>query len=101
MSQPVFLSYARNASAAHARALAQRLGNLAFLDTDAIDDVDHSPQRLLDGVLGARIVVIFATKPYTERRFCKAEMRLALAAAGATASALLLALGEGGGALIH
>jgi hypothetical protein len=38
MSRPVFISYSRGASAAHAQALAARLGDPAFLDTGAIDD---------------------------------------------------------------
>ena len=36
MIRPVFISYARGASAEHAQALAATLGGLAFLDTDAI-----------------------------------------------------------------
>jgi hypothetical protein len=77
MSQPVFISYARSASSVDAEALADRLGKLAFFDTVAIDDGDHFPQRLLDGVLDAQVVVIFATSTYLERRFCRLEMRLA------------------------
>ena len=79
MSRPVFISYARSASAAEARALADRLGDLAFIDTDDIEDGDNFPRHLLDGVLDARLVVIFATKSYSERRFCRLEMRLTLA----------------------
>jgi hypothetical protein len=41
----------RGASTPHAQALAARLGDLAFLDTSAIDDGDQFPQRLLDGIL--------------------------------------------------
>jgi hypothetical protein len=69
MPQPVFISYARSASSADAEALANRLGNLAFFDTVAIDDGDHFPKRLLDGILDAQVVVIFATNSYLERRF--------------------------------
>src|SRR5207244_3593014 len=94
MSRPVFISYSRGASATHAQALAARLGDLAFLDTGAIDDGDQFPQRLLDGILDACVVVIFATKAYSESRFCRLEMRLALAGGDAAGSQLVLALGE-------
>jgi tetratricopeptide (TPR) repeat protein len=95
MSHPVFISYSRDASVTHAQALAARLGDLAFLDTGAIDDGDEFPQRLLDGILDARVVVIFATKAYSESRFCRLEARLALAGGDAAGSHLVLALGEG------
>jgi tetratricopeptide (TPR) repeat protein len=94
MTQPVFLSYARSVSAAHAQALAAKLGELAFLDSDAIDDGDQFPPRLLDALLDARVVVIFATKAYSESRFCRLEMRLALSGGEAAMSHLVVALGE-------
>ena len=72
MPRPVFISYSRGPSTPHAQSLAARLGDLAFLDTGAIDDGDQFPQRLLDGILDASVVVIFATKA------CPLEMRLAL-----------------------
>jgi len=100
MPRPVFISYVRSASAADAQALANRLGHLAFLDTETIDDGDHFPQRLLDGVLDAKVVVIFATKMYLERRFCRLEMRLALAGGDAAAPQVVVALGDGGGAVL-
>ena len=78
MCHPVFVSYARSASATQAKALADKLGDLAFLDTGDVDDGDQFPQRLLDGVLDARVVVIFATQAYSER-VCRLEMRLSLA----------------------
>jgi len=61
MPCPVFISYARSASVADAKALKGRLGDLAFLDTRAIEDGNVFPQRLLDGLLEASVVVIFAT----------------------------------------
>src|ERR1035438_5471015 len=79
MPRPVFISYSRKASLPHAQALAAKLGGLAFLDTTEIDDGDQFPQRLLDGILDASIVVIFATQAYSASRFCRLEMRLALA----------------------
>ena len=95
MPCPVFISYCRDASKADAEALKARLGDLAFLDTSAIGYGDQFPQHLLDGILGASVVVIFATKRYTESRICRLEMRLALAGGDAAGSQLVLALGEG------
>jgi hypothetical protein len=43
-----------------------RLGELAFLDTETIDEGNQFPFRLLDGLLDARVVVIDATKTYSE-----------------------------------
>src|SRR3982751_4117643 len=100
MPAPVFISYARSASKMQALALAERLGALAFFDTQDIDDGEHFPQRLLDGVLDARIVVIFAAKTYVERRFCRLEMRLALAGGDLNAKHLVIALGEGSNAVL-
>src|ERR1035441_6599935 len=101
MPSPVFISYSRRASATHAAALAAKLGDLAFLDTTAIDDGDDFPQRLLDGLLDASIVMIFATQAYTESRFCRLEMRLALAGGDAEASHLVLALGDASNAALE
>ena len=67
MSRPVFISYARSSNAGHAQALAECLGELAFFDTDAIEDGDRFPEHLLEGVLGARVVVIFASEVYCQR----------------------------------
>ena len=97
MAHEVFISYARAASAGHARALAERLGDLAFFDTEDIKDGDPFPQRLLDGVLDARVVVIFATKTYAERRFCRLEMGLALADGPAH---VMVAIGDGAHAVM-
>jgi hypothetical protein len=62
MTHEVFISYPRTESAAHAGALAGKLGELAFFDTDAIDDGDQFPSRLLNGIVDASVVVILATK---------------------------------------
>lgn len=51
-------------------------------------------------MLNARVVVIFATKSYTERRFCRLEMRLALAGCDAPAKQIVLALGDGSNAVL-
>ncbi len=101
MPRPVFISYSRDASAAHAQALAAKLGDLAFLDTNAIDDGSAFPQHLLDCILDASIVVIFATEAYTESRFCRLEMRLALAGGDATASHQVIALGDKSSAVLE
>jgi hypothetical protein len=95
MSVPVFISYSRNGSAADASALTAKLGVLAFFDTIAIDDGERFPQRLIDGILNARIVVIFATSAYAQSRFCLLEKRLSLAGGDIGGSHLVLALGEG------
>src|ERR1039457_3018508 len=100
MPPPVFISYSRGASAPHAQALAARLGDLAFLDTSAIDDGDHFPERLLNAILDSRIVVIVATQAYSQSRFCRLEMRLALAGGDAAASHLVVAPGPGGDAVL-
>src|SRR5260370_4333512 len=92
MPHEVFISYARSASAGHAQALAAKLGEVAFLDTEAIDDGDQFPPRLLNGLLGSRVVVVFATKAYSESRFCRLEMRLALTGGNAAASHVVVAL---------
>ena len=97
MSYPVFISYARASSADHARALKARLGDLAFLDTDAIDDGDVFPERLMEGILGARVVVIFASGVYLTRRFCRLEMELALALGDVNKNHIVMALGDGCG----
>ena len=46
------------------------------------------------------MVVIFATQSYSERRFCRLEMRLALASGDAAAMHLVLALGAGSQAVL-
>ena len=99
MSLPIFISYARGDSAGNAQALAGALNGEAFLDTESIDDGDDFPQQLLDALLAARIVVIFASKNYLERRFCRVEMRLALHGGNESASHVVLALGEDSGAV--
>ena len=99
MSHQVFISYARSASAAHAQALAGALGDLAFLDTGAIADGEPFPQRLLDELLDASLVVIFAAGAYAESLYCRLELRLALA--GGDGSHLVLALGDGYDSVLH
>ena len=46
MPHEVFISYARSASTGEAQALAVKLGELAFVDTDAINDGNQFPAHL-------------------------------------------------------
>ena len=91
MPSPVFISYARGASLAHAQALKNALGDLAFLDTVAIKDGEDFPDRILNGLLDASVVVIFATGLYLDRLYCRIEMRLALQGG----AHIVLPLGDG------
>lgn len=78
MSHPVFISYARDASRAHASALHQALGGCtAFLDTEAIQPGERFPQALVDALFDARVVVIFAEPRYFTRWYCLLEFRIA------------------------
>jgi tetratricopeptide (TPR) repeat protein len=97
MAYRVFISYAREVSGLNARALKDELEDLAFFDTVDIRDGESFPQRLLDGVLDARVVVIFATKRYAERRFCRLEMGLALKGGG---EHVVVAMGDGAQAVV-
>lgn len=81
MSRPVFISYARVDSRDEARALYEKLGGSeghAFLDTEDIELGEQFPQRLIDGVLHARVVVVFLSAGYLGRWYCIRELRLAL-----------------------
>lgn len=100
MPCPIFISYARKASTRQAEALAAHLGSRVFLDTSTIEDGEQFPQALLNGVLDAHIVVIFATKDYAERRFCRLEMRLTLAGSDAKALNVVFALDDTAGELL-
>jgi tetratricopeptide (TPR) repeat protein len=81
VSRPVFISYARVESRDEARALYEELGGRegpAFLDTEDIELGEQFPQRLIDGVLQARVVVVFLSAGYLGRWYCIRELRLAL-----------------------
>jgi hypothetical protein len=78
MTQPVFISYARDASREHAEALHQALGQrTAFLDTQDIATGERFPEALVDALFGARVVVIFAEPRYFTRWYCLLEFRIA------------------------
>lgn len=52
---------------------------MAFLDTTDLDSGQHWPSTLMDALLAARLVVIFAEDSYFQRRYCWRELRAALA----------------------
>ncbi|HZH76993.1 MAG TPA: tetratricopeptide repeat protein [Archangium sp.] len=81
MAHPVFISYARRASQKQAEALHQALGGregLAFLDSSGIEPTERFPRVLADALLGARVVVLFASKDYFRRWYCLWELEAAL-----------------------
>lgn len=78
MTQPVFISYARDTSREHAEALHRALGErTAFLDTQDIATGERFPEALVDALFGARVVVIFAEPRYFTRWYCLLEFRIA------------------------
>jgi hypothetical protein len=78
MSQPVFISYARDASRDKAEALHHALGGrTAFLDTADIAPGERFPEALVDALFDARVVVIFAEPQYFTRWYCLLEFRIA------------------------
>lgn len=78
MPQPVFISYARDTSRAHAEALHQALGGrTAFLDTADIAPGERFPEALVDALFSAKVVVIFAEPHYFTRWYCLLEFRIA------------------------
>ncbi|WP_158625799.1 tetratricopeptide repeat protein [Corallococcus carmarthensis] len=84
---PVFISYARNVSRAHAEALHHALalnGVGAFLDTEDIREGETWPKRLAEALLAARVVVLFAEDGYFDRVSCWREFQAALAPYQAT-----------------
>jgi hypothetical protein len=84
MSNPVFISYSREASRVHAQALYQELNSvnsgLAFLDTHDIGQREQIPSGLAEALLGARIFVIFLDAQYFERAYCLREFHASVAA---------------------
>ncbi len=78
MPHDVFISYARDASRPHAEALHKALGaDLAFLDTQEIGVGDPFPERLVDALYDAGVIVIFAEPTYFTRRYCLQEFQIA------------------------
>jgi tetratricopeptide (TPR) repeat protein len=78
MPQPVFISYARDASRDKAEALHEALGGrTTFLDTRDIEPGERFPETLVDALFNAKVVVIFAEPRYFTRWYCLLEFRIA------------------------
>jgi len=78
----VFISYARKTSRKPAEKLHRKLGGesgLAFLDTSDIEAGQHFPKILVEALLDAVVVVVFADETYFKRWYCLRELRTALA----------------------
>jgi hypothetical protein len=99
MARRVFISYARTSSLPQATALAERLGDEAFLDTNEIADGEEFPSGLIEALLDARVVVVFATRAYVSRRYCLLELRIALTVI--PSASIVIALGEGAEELLE
>lgn len=79
MSPPVFISYARKTSREHAEALWRALGEKeSFLDSSNLEAGDRIPESLVEGLLGSRVVVVFADELYFRRWYCLWELQAAL-----------------------
>jgi hypothetical protein len=79
----VFISYARRSASTFAGALHQaltRAGIPTFLDVQDLGVGERVPQGVLEGLLGASVVVVFADAIYFTRRYCAEELAAALAA---------------------
>jgi TIR domain len=82
MAHPVFISYARKTSRELAEGLHRELGGesgLAFLDTSDIEAGEQFPKVLVDALLDAKVIVVFADETYFNRWYCLRELRTALA----------------------
>lgn len=80
MAADVFLSYARAVSAEHARAVHEALvarGASVFLDVSDIEHGDHFTAVLIDALLAAKVVAVFADEAYFARWYCLWEWRIA------------------------
>jgi tetratricopeptide (TPR) repeat protein len=79
MSHSVFISYARQSSRRHAKELQKALGGeMAFLDTSHIETGERFPAKLVDALLSARVLVLFADETYFQRWYCLWELRTSL-----------------------
>ncbi len=81
MSHSVFISYARTSSRTQAEALHRELirdGLSAFLDYEEIRFGERFPDALLEALLSASVVVVFADEVYFQRWHCLTELRIAL-----------------------
>jgi TIR domain/Tetratricopeptide repeat len=83
VSHSVFISYARSTSSDGAQRLRETLGRAgvsAFLDTTDLDLGEQIPAGIVEGLFGARVVVVFADETYFSRWYCLREFHVALAA---------------------
>jgi hypothetical protein len=79
--EPVFISYARATSRDEAEALHDALteaGCGVFLDSTDIEAGDPIPLGVVDALLGAKLVVVFADATYFTRWYCLREFHLSL-----------------------
>jgi tetratricopeptide (TPR) repeat protein len=79
----VFISYVRRKSAAHAEAfhrLLDGMGVPVFLDTMRTASGEGIPEQVLEGLLAARVVVVFLEREYFTRRYCEEEWTIAIMA---------------------
>lgn len=65
------------------------------MDGYAVASTWVSTIHVLEALLKAKVVVVFATKAYSERRLCRLETRLALADGGFATTRLFDELGWG------
>jgi tetratricopeptide (TPR) repeat protein len=79
MTTEVFLSYARQnrAPAEALHAALREVGVSVFLDTAEIPYGASFPDRLIDAMLDARVVVVFGDPVYFTRWYCQLELRAA------------------------
>lgn len=92
MRQKVFISYARQSSSREAKALQEALGaGTAFMDVSDIETGATFPAKLMEALLDAHVVVVFADRIYFSRWYCLRELRVALLAP----ECIVIAMGEG------
>jgi tetratricopeptide (TPR) repeat protein len=100
MGADVFISYAKAGTQQEARALRDALqaaGIGVFLDEEGIPPGSGFPTRIADGLLAARLMVIFADASYFSRPWCVYEFRVGTAPYRAAVRAAT----DGRGALRH
>jgi hypothetical protein len=82
MSADVFVSYARSSSADEALRIQEALrarGIAVFLDRQDIGTAEVFPERIADGLLDSRIVLVLMDDRYFERTWCAYEFQVAVA----------------------
>ena len=80
MPGEVFISYSRLTATRHAEALAGELiAEGVWLDDTAVAAGDDIADGVIDGVLGAKVLVALLDERYLTRWYCRRELELALA----------------------